>query len=322
MLEVQPENIPASFEVVAQVEGARETEVRARVGGIIEKRLYEEGEKVRAGQPLFRIDRSSYEIALADAEARADQAAREKTRLTKLIDTKLISEKAYDDAISAHDVAQAALRRARLDLSWTTVTAPVAGTTGRALHSEGSLISSDEEDVLTTIYQLDPIWVRFSLSEGEIARLPGQGLSAESVAGIELLLPDGSVYPRPGRMNFLASTIDVTLGTRQLRAEFDNPDKRLLPGMFVRVRLVTHERAGVFRVPQDAVIQTAQGHVLMLAGAGNRVEARPVRMGEWLGADWVVLEGLHRGDRVIVDHLMHLSPDLVVEPRSAAPAKN
>lgn len=256
VLEARPENIPASFEVVAQVEGARETEVRARVGGILEKRLYEEGEKVEAGAPLFLIDPSSYEIALADAEARADQAAREKNRLAKLIAANAVSEKAYDDALSAHDVAQAALQRARLDLSWTTVTAPVAGTTGRALRSEGSLVSPGEEDVLTTIHQLDPIWVRFSLSEGEIARLPGGAISAESVAGIELLLPDGSAYPHPGRINFLASTIDLELGTRQLRAEFDNPDERLLPGMFVRVRLVTHDRPGVFRVPQDAVIQT------------------------------------------------------------------
>jgi membrane fusion protein (multidrug efflux system) len=320
VLEARPENIPASFEVVAQVEGARETEVRARVGGILEKRLYEEGEKVEAGAPLFLIDPSSYEIALADAEARADQAAREKNRLAKLIAANAVSEKAYDDALSAHDVAQAALQRARLDLSWTTVTAPVAGTTGRALRSEGSLVSPGEEDVLTTIHQLDPIWVRFSLSEGEIARLPGGAISAESVAGIELLLPDGSAYPHPGRINFLASTIDLELGTRQLRAEFDNPDERLLPGMFVRVRLVTHDRPGVFRVPQDAVIQTMQGHQVMLAGDGNQVEARPVRTGEWLGTDWIILDGLERGDRVIVDHLMQVHPGVAVEPHVAEPA--
>lgn len=320
VLEARPEDIPASFEVVGQVEGARETEVRARVGGILEKRLYEEGEKVEAGAPLFRIDPSSYEIALADAEARADQAAREKNRLAKLIAANAVSEKAYDDALSAHDVAQAALQRARLDLSWTTVTAPVEGTTGRALRSEGSLVSPGEEDVLTTIHQLDPIWVRFSLSEGEIARLPGGAISARSVAGIELLLPDGSSYPHPGRINFLASTIDLELGTRQLRAEFDNPDERLLPGMFVRVRLVTHDRPGVFRVPQDAVIQTMQGHQLMLVGAGNQVEARPVRTGEWLGTDWVILEGLERGDRVIIDHLMQVHPGVAIEPHFAEPA--
>lgn len=319
VVEMQPENIPASFEVVAQVEGAREAEVRARVDGVLEKRLFEEGSVVRSGQPLFRIDRSTYEIALADAEARADQAVREKARLAKLVEDGLVSQKLYDDAVSAYEVTQAALQRARLELSWTTVTAPVAGTTGRALYSEGSLISADD-DLLTTIYQLDPIWVRFSLSESEIARLPGRGLTAESVAGIELLLPDGSVYPRPGHINFLASTIDLALGTRQLRAEFTNPDARLLPGMFVRIRLLTHDRAGVFRVPQDAVIQTAQGYQLMLAGTGNEVQSRSIRVGEWLGTDWVVLEGLQKGDRVIVDHLMHLHPGMVVEPRAATAA--
>lgn len=314
VIEVQSENIPASFDVVAQVEGAREAEVRARVDGVLEKRLFDEGSTVKAGQPLFRIDRSSYEIALADAEARADQAAREKARLAQLVDAKLVSRKAYDDAIAADDVAQAALQRARLELSWTTVTAPVAGTTGRALYSEGSLISADD-DLLTTIYEIDPVWVRFSLSEGEIARLPASGLTAAGVAGIELLLPDGSKYAHPGRINFLASTIDPTLGTRQLRAEFDNPERRLLPGMFARVRLLTQDRVGVFRVPQDAVIQTARGHLLMLAGAGNKVESRPVQMGEWLGTDWVVLDGLKNGDVVIIDHLMHLHPGMVVEPR-------
>lgn len=316
VIEVRPENIPASFEVVAQVEGAREAEVRSRVDGVLEKRLFEEGSTVRAGQPMFRIDRSSYEIALADAEARADQAAREKARLAKLVEDGLVSRKLHDDAASAHDVAQAALQRARLELSWTTVAAPVAGITGRALYSEGSLISADD-DLLTTIYEIDPVWVRFSLSESEIARLPGRGLTAESVAGIELLLPDGSTYAQPGRINFLASTIDLALGTRQLRAEFDNPEGRLLPGMFVRVRLVTHDRTGVFRVPQDAVVQTTEGRLLMLVGAGNQVEPRPVRLGEWLGADWVVLEGLQSGDRIIVDHLMHLRPGLVVEPHPA-----
>lgn len=316
VLAVQAESLPASLEVVAQVEGARETEVRARVGGILEKQLYEEGEAVKAGQPLFRIDRSSYEIALADAEARAAQAAREKQRIEKLMAAEAVSERAHDDAVFAHDVAQAALRRARLDLSWTTVTAPVAGTTGRALRSEGSLISPDDQDVLTKIHQLDPIWVRFSLSEGEIAKLPGAAIEAGSVSRVELLLPDGSVYAKPGRINFLASTIDLTLGTRQLRAEFDNPDARLLPGMFVRVRLVTHAKRDVFRVPQDAVLRSQTGALLMLAGAGNRVEPRPVRLGEWRGRDWVVLEGLAPGDRVIVDHLMHLRPGLVVEPRA------
>lgn len=316
VLDVQPQTIPSSIEVMAQTEGARETEVRARVGGIIVKRLYQEGATVKAGQPLFQIDRATYEIALAEATAKAEQSSREMNRLKGLIAAKAISQKEYDDAVSTDALAQAALRQAQLNLSWTTVTAPVAGTTGRALKSEGNLVTVGSDALLTSISQLNPIWVRFSLSESEIAKLPGGRLTPSSVSGVELILPDGSVYPQKGKLNFLASTIDTTLGTQQLRAEFPNADSRLLPGQFVRARLLTGDREGVFLVPQSAVIQTEQAKLVMVATAENKVAPRPVQAGEWRGRDWVILGGLKAGDKVIVDNLMKLRPDMPVAPHA------
>jgi len=314
VLEVQPQKIPTSIEVMAQTEGARETEVRARVGGILVKRLYQEGETVKAGQALFQIDHSSYEIALSEARAKAEQASRETKRLKGLIESKAISQKEYDDASSNNAIAQAALRQAELNLAWTTVTAPVAGTTGRAAKSEGNLVTVGGDSLLTSIYQLNPMWVRFSLGESDLAKFPNGRVSAKDVSGVKLVQANGAIYGKPGKLNFLASNIDTTLGTQALRAEFANPDSQLLPGQFVRIRLLTGERDGVFLVPQSAVVQTEQGAMVMLADADNKVAPRPVQAGEWLGRDWGILGGLKAGDKVIVDNLMKLRPGAPVAP--------
>ena len=318
VLEVQPQRVPSSVEVMAQTEGARETEVRARVGGILLKRLYQEGETVKAGQPLFQIDRSSYEIALAEAKAKADQASREMNRLKGLIESKAISQKEYDDTVSNNAVALAALHQAQLNLSWTTVTAPVGGTTGRAAKSEGNLIGVGADSLLTSIYQSNPIWVRFSLGDSDLAKLTGGRVTNKNISGVEMILANGTVYPKPGKLNFLASNIDTTLGTQQLRAEFDNSDNQLLPGQFVRIRLLTGERDGVFLVPQAAIIQTEQGPIVMLAGAEDKVAPRPIQVAEWRGKDWVVTGGLKAGDKVIVDNLMKLRPGAPVAPHPPA----
>ena len=319
MMTMQPQSVPTSIEVMAQTEGARETEVRARVGGIITRRLYQEGDAVKAGQPLFQIDRAPYEIALAEARAKAEQTAREARRLKGLIEAKAIAQKDYDDAASANAVAQAALRQAELNLSWTTVTAPVAGTSGRAVKSDGNLVTVGSDSLLTSIYQTNPIWVRFSLGQSDLARFPAGHITASEVKGVQLVLANGQIYDKPGKLNFLAGTIDATLGTQQLRAEFDNSGRALMPGQFVRVRLLTGEREGVFLVPQSAVVQGEQGNLLMVADAGNKVAPRPVKTGEWLGKDWVVLDGLKAGDRVIVDNLIKLRPGMPVADKAATP---
>ena len=314
VLEMEPRNLPSVIELMAQTEGAKETEVRARVGGILIKRLYEEGVLVKAGQPMFQIDPSAYEIALAEARAKAEQTAREEARLKGLLSHQAVSQKEYDDAASANAIAQAAQRQAKLNLSWTTVTAPVAGTSGRAAKSEGNLINTSDASLLTSVYQSNPMWVRFGLSESDTSSLPGGQFKGGMVSRVEMILPDGNVYDKPGKINFQASTIDPNLGTQQLRAEFDNTEGKLLPGQFVRIRLLTGERKGVFLVPQAAVVQTDQARLVMVADADNKVVPRPVVTAEWRDKDWVITKGLQAGDKVIVDNLMKLRPGATVAP--------
>ena len=316
VLEMQPVNLPSVVEVMAQTEGARETEVRARVGGILLKRLYEEGAPVKAGQPMFQIDPAPYENALAEAKARAEQTAREEARLKGLVAQQAVSRMEYDTAVSSNAMAQAALKQAQLNLSWTLVNAPVSGVSGRANRSEGNLISASDPVALTSISQTNPMWVRFGVSDAERAKLPGGKLSAQTVSGVELLLADGNRYPRPGKINFLASTVDTVLGTQQLRAEFDNSEGQLLPGQFVRVRVLSGMREGVFLVPQAAVIQTEQANLVMTVDAENKVAPRPVRTAEWQGRDWVIAGGLKAGDKVIVDNLIKLRPGMTVSPQA------
>ncbi|MBL8466209.1 efflux RND transporter periplasmic adaptor subunit [Methyloversatilis discipulorum] len=334
VIEVAPTQAPLVVEAVAQAEGAREVEVRARVSGILEKWLFREGEPVKAGQMLFRIERAPFEIALAQAKARLaeaqaveEQTAREAQRLTGLVAEKAISQKEFDDARSASAVAraavksaEAAVREAELNLSYTQVTAPVAGVTGRAQRSEGSLVNTGSDSLLTTIAQINPIWVRFSLSDNDLAGVPGGRAAVRSFREVELQLPDGSILPQRGRINFSASRIDPALGTLEMRAEFANADAVVLPGQFVRARVIAGERDNVFLVPQAAVTQTESGPVVMLANADGKVEPRPVKLGQWQGKDWVVTGGLQAGDRVIVDNLIKLRPGAPVAPRAAGEA--
>lgn len=332
VLEMQPTKVETSVEAVAQTEGAREVEVRARVGGILMKRLYEEGAAVKAGQPLFQIDREPLEVAVAQARAqlgetraRVEQTLREAARLKALLAQQAISQREYDTASSDNAVAQAAvqaaqatLRQAELNLSWSTVTAPVAGVTGRAVVSEGTLVAAGGTTLLTTVVQLNPMWVRFSIAQNELATaMPDGRFKPQAIRGVELILPDGSTYPVRGKLNFAASQVSPTLGTIQLRGEFPNPDGALLPGQFVRARLLTGERDGVFKVPQHAVMQTDKGPVVMLAGADNKVEPRPVKTGQWSGKDWVILGGLKAGDKVIVDNLIKARPGAPIAPHAA-----
>ncbi len=303
---VEAVNLPLTLEVMAQTEGAKETEVRARVGGILLKRLYDEGSYVKEGQPLFQIDPAPYDIAYTQAKARAEQTEREEKRLRGLVKKQAVSQKEYDDAFSANAVAQASLREAKLNLEWTIVTAPVSGVTGRSIKSEGSLVSVGSDSLLTSVYQNNPIWVRFGLSESEAARLPEGRPTAETIKSVELVLPNGKTYAHKGTINFLASNIDTALGTQQLRAEFPNPNSELLPGQFVRVKLLSHERANLFLVPQVAVLQTQTGHLVMLANAENKVEPRKVQVAEWVGSDWVITGGLKAGERVITDNILKL----------------
>jgi len=329
VVEVQPSTIPISAEAVAQTEGAKEVEIRARVGGILLKRLYEEGAPVKAGQPMFLIDPVPYEIALSQARAQLaqqqaliEQAKREQERLSGLLASQSISQREYDNAVSDEAVAragfqqaQANLREAELNLSYTTVTAPVSGVSGRFQYSEGALITANTS-LLTTIVQLSPIWVRFSFSDNELALLGGR-LTEQNVNYVTLIMPDGTEYKQKGQLNFAASQIDPLLGTQQLRATFENNDQTLLPGQFVRARVTTGQRDGVFLLPQMAISSSDQGRFVYVVNAQNQAMVRPVVVGDWVGKDWVVLEGLSAGDKVIVDNIIKLRPGAPVAPSIA-----
>jgi membrane fusion protein (multidrug efflux system) len=329
VVSVNPKSVPISAEAVAQTEGAREVEIRPRVGGILLKRLYEEGAAVEAGQPMFLIDPIPYQNALAQAKAqlseqkaRIEQTRREENRLQELLSTKSISQREYDNAVSENAIASAALqqaevrvRDAKLNLSYTTVTAPVKGISGRRQLSEGVLVQANTS-LLTTIIQLSPIWVRFSLSDNELTKLGGY-LSEQNVIKVTLILPDGTEYDQSGKLNFAARQIDPALGTQQLRATFDNSDQRLLPGQFVRIRVITGEQNGVFLVPQTAVLTSDLGRAVYVVNENNEAVMRPVVTGKWVGKDWVITEGLKAGDKVIVDNIIKLRPGTPVLPHSS-----
>ncbi|MEE8222194.1 MAG: efflux RND transporter periplasmic adaptor subunit [Nitrosomonadaceae bacterium] len=328
VIKVQPTTVPISAEAVAQTEGAKEVEIRPRVGGILLKLLYEEGTAVKAGQPMFLIDPIPYQNALAQAKAqlaeqkaRIEQTRREENRLQDLLVMESISQREYDNAVSDNAVANAALqqaevrvREAKLNLSYTTVTAPVKGVSGRRLLSEGVLVEANSS-LLTTVIQLSPIWVRFSLSDNELVKLGGY-LSEQNVQNVTLILPDGTEYDQRGELNFAARQIDPSLGTQQLRATFDNSEQRLLPGQFVRVRVTTGEREGVFLVPQTAVQTSDLGRSVYVVNEKSEAVMRPVVTGRWIGKDWVILEGLKAGDKVIVDNLIKLRSGTPVSPHS------
>ncbi|HZT62096.1 MAG TPA: efflux RND transporter periplasmic adaptor subunit [Burkholderiales bacterium] len=336
VLEVAPQRVPIVLEAVGQVQGSKEVEVRARVSGILLKRLYNEGDFVREGSSLFQIDPVPYQIALAQTNAqiaqeraRQEQTGREAVRLNALAEEKAISQKEFDDAISAQKMssatlqaAEANLRQAELNLSYTLVTAPVSGIAGRIARSEGSLVTAGQESsLLTTMNQVHPIWVRFSLSESDIAKVPDRSPERIKAAEVRLILPDGSLYPIKGRLNFTATQIDPRLATKELRAEFGNPQVQLLPGQFVRVRVVAGERDNVFLVPQTAVIQTEKTFLVFTLDRENKAAARPVQVGSWVGSDWMILSGLDAGDRIILDNLLKVRPGAVVNPQAAAEGK-
>ena len=328
VIEVAPREVPVIFEAVGRAEGSREVQVRARVSGILERQLYTEGDSVKAGAVLFQIERAPFEIELAQARgalaqeiARESLATQDYERLKSLADRRAISQKEADQAASALQqeraavqVARARVRQAELNLSYTTVTAPIGGITGRAQQSIGSLVSPNNDSaILTTLTRGDPLWVRFGLSEREYARVrSGEGKDAQ----VALELADGSPYKEPAKLNFAGSTVDPATGTVQLRAAVPNPRLALLPGQFVRVRITAGaERAIV--VPQTAVLQNEGGRFVWVLGPDGKAAQRSIKAGNWIGKDWVVLEGLKGGDTVIVDNLARLRSGAAVAPKKA-----
>lgn len=342
VMEVKPADLPATYEYVGQTAGSRDVEVRARVTGILLKRNYREGAAVARGQSLFTIDPAPFRIALqraeaelAAAEARLDQARRNSARLKPLAEAKAVSQKDYDDAAAAERIAdadvklaQARLAEAKLDLEWTRVEAPIAGITSRATQSEGTLVSGPSV-LLTTITQIDPIWVTFGIPEREHLairsavdsgrlELPGGGTGFD----VKVRLSDGSEYERTGRLDFSDVRVNTQTGTTDTRAELPNARGRLKPGQFVRVVLSGAVRPNAIAVPQRAVLDGPQGKFVYVVDAQGKAEMRPVEVGDWQGDDWIIHKGLQAGDKVILDGLLKIAPGAPVRiaaPGAAAP---
>ncbi|WP_133595328.1 efflux RND transporter periplasmic adaptor subunit [Tepidicella xavieri] len=329
VLHMQEQELPLSLEVVGQAEASKHVEVRARVTGLIERQRYSEGEPVRAGDVLYQIERAPFEIALQQArahlaqqQAQLEQARREHERLRPLAESQAVSRREADSAESALQLAQAAVaqaqaqvREAELNLSYTTVTAPIAGISGRSQKSEGALVNPGADSLLTTIAQVDPIWVRFALSETEAAQMRqgnGTQVSLTDARGASLL--------GVGKINFAATAVDTSLGTVSLRAEFANPRQQVLPGQFLKVH-VTLGRTRGFLVPQSAVVQTEQGRMVWVV-RDSQAQPTPIQTGGWSGSDWVVTGGLKAGDQVIVDNLMKLRPGVPVTTQAAPSEAN
>ncbi|MBK7059716.1 MAG: efflux RND transporter periplasmic adaptor subunit [Rubrivivax sp.] len=323
LLTAEPRQVPVTIDVVATLEGLREVEVRSRVTGTLQQQLYKDGETVKAGTPMFRIDRAPFEItvdsaraAVAQAEARAEQARRETTRLAALVADRAISQREADDAATGARTADAALlaaraqlRDAQLNLGYAEISAPIAGIAQRAQRSVGSLVSpSADSGLLTTIVQIDPLYVRFALSETEAALVRG-GKGRQ----VRLLGPDGQPAAQVGRLDFTGSVVDARLGTVQMRAEIANPGGQWLPGQFVRAQIVTGEQQA-FLVPQAAVQSGDQGRFVWVMGADGKAAPRPVQAGPWQGRDWVIRSGLNAGDKIITDNLLKLRPGAPVQP--------
>lgn len=329
---VQPKAVLAPFEYTGQTAGSREVEVRARVTGILLKRNFVEGGTVKQGQSLYSIDPVPFQAALARAEAdvagasaRLDQAKRNAARLRPLVAEKAVSQKELDDAQSAETIGEAELKsararltEARLNLEYTRVESPLNGIASRSLRSEGSLVSGPDV-LLTTVTQVDPIWVNFGISDNEQLRLQKETdagrlqLPKDGRFEVTLRLADGSVYARTGRLAFSDIRISGQTGTSDARAELPNPDGRLRPGQFVRVTLTGATRPNAVLIPQRAVLEGPQGKFVYVVDAKSTAQARPVEVGEWAGSDWIITGGLQAGERVIIDGVMRIGPGAPVK---------
>jgi membrane fusion protein, multidrug efflux system len=338
---VKPQDIPVAFEFVGQTESSHRVEIRSRVEGFLEKRLYEEGSPVKAGQVLFQMDRRPFEASLQEAkgelaqqQARWDTAKSNLARIKPLADKNAVSKKDLDDAIGNEKsaaasviAAQGKVRQAELNLGYTTITSPVSGVSSQAKKQEGSYISAGTESLLTHVAKLDPIWVHFSVSENERMRL----IEAEKKGEIripkgesynmEITLSDGSIYPRMGHLNFSDPSFSQETGTFLVRGVIANPPPHLLrPGQFVRVKLKGSIRPNAVTIPRRAVLQGAKGNFVWVIDKDGTAEFRIVTVGDWIDDNCFISEGLKAGDQVVVDGGIKLAPNAPVKVVPAAAA--
>jgi len=323
------------FELTTDLPGRtaayRVAEVRPQVDGIIKRRLFTEGSEVKAGEPLYQIDDSVYQSALNSAKAAHLSSSSLSDRYEQLIQDQAVSRQAYDEARATSLQTQAALERAQIDLRYTQVRAPIDGQIGRSAISEGALVTDGQAEAMATIQQLDPIYVdvtqpardllalRRDLEEGRLQKV------GDNAAQVTLQLEDGSAYPHQGKLEFSEVSVDAGTGSVTLRAVFPNPDKMLLPGMFVHAQLVAGTRSEAILAPQQGITRTPRGQATALVvNADNIVELREVRTERTVGNRWLISAGLNDGDRLITEGLQFVQPgaEVTVVPAGnvAAPA--
>jgi membrane fusion protein (multidrug efflux system) len=322
-----PQRVGIVTELPGRLEPRRIAQVRARVAGVLQTRLFREGSDVKAGQTLFRIEAAPYQAAvqsaeanLARAEANAAAARVLAQRYAPLVEANAVSRQDYANAVAGQKAAdaeiaasRAALATARINLGYATVTAPIGGRIGRALVTEGALVGQGDATELAVIQQIDPLYLNFTqpasdvfrlrreMAEGRLARASG-----DEAASVQVVLDDGSVYPQAGRLLFSDLTVETTTGQILLRAEVPNPRGELLPGMYVRVRISQAEANDAILVPQQAVTRTQQGDTLMVVAPDRTVATRQVTLSGARGNQWVVLAGLKAGEQVVVDGFQKL----------------
>ena len=327
VMEIALRDVPVIFDYVGQTESSQQVEIRARVNGFLDKRVYQEGTMVHQGDVMFVMDRKPFQAALdaaqaeyAQQKARLDTAQANLDRVRPLAAKNALSQKDLDDSIGQQQAAAAALEQARADvtsahlnLGYTTITAPVTGLSSFAKKQDGSYIDASNS-LLTYVAKLDPVWVNFSLSENEMLdlrtqtqngtlKLPERG-KLEAV----IVLADGSIYPERGHIAFADAELSSETGTYLIRAVVSNADGSLRPGQFVRIRLMGAQRPNAIAVPQAAVMQGPRGEFVWTVDARGLAQQRAIETGEWNGNAWVVNSGLHQGDRVILDNALKMMP--------------
>lgn len=337
VITLEASDVALTAELPGRTTAFRKAEVRPQVTGIIEKRLFEEGSEVEAGQQLYQIDSATYRAALATAraelargEANLAAAKAREARYKDLAAAKAISQQEYDDALAnlgqstaSIAAARAAIETAQINLKYTEVRAPISGVIGKSSVTEGALVSSGQSEVLATIQQLDPIYIDVSQSAENLLRLKRQmqsgHISALEAAKVNLILDDGTTYEHEGTLQFSEVGVSESTGTVTLRALFDNPDRFLLPGMFVRTVVQEGSRGNSVLAPQQGIIRDRTGAATaFVVNSNNEVELRQVKTGRSVGHNWVIEDGLQVGDRLILEGLQKIRPGA---PVTVVPAK-
>lgn len=301
-----------------RLEAWRTAQVRARVEGIVEKRLFVEGSDVKADTPLFRIDDRTYRTAAAAAEADVAVAKVTVERYRPLVEIKAVSKQEFDQAEANLKQKEAALAKARLDLENANVLAPISGRIGRALVTEGALVGKGEATPLATIEQIDPLYANFTESNTDLLRLrqavKAGKLKRSGETKVQLVLEDGSIYPHPGKLLFSDLAVDPNTGSVLLRAEIPNPQRELLPGMFVRIRFPESVADNAITLPQRAVQMGPQGQFVTVVDKDGKAAVQPIKVGAMSGGDFIIAEGLKGGEQVIVNGLQKARPGSPVKP--------